>query len=186
VTARSDGNCQPVDVTVENFDEIVMRRDGRPVLVGFWAPGCRPSAAVSAILASLAADFSDAAVIARVNVEQDDALADAARVDVVPTLHLIWQGRPGRCDSGGLHRTAAARPVAVARDEEVKGRKANGWLDSPDILRRLSAAAAMDPTEARHLDMHARRVFRKEESPPEQARAGLADRSPRQGRGCFC
>jgi putative thioredoxin len=93
VTARSDGNCQPVDVTVENFDEIVMRRDGRPVLVGFWAPGCRPSAAVSAILASLAADFSDAAVIARVNVEQDDALADAARVDVVPTLHLIWQGR---------------------------------------------------------------------------------------------
>jgi thioredoxin 1 len=65
------------------FDEAI---SGRPLLVDFWAPWCRPCKALEPILAELPVE------VARVNVDEEPGLG--ARYDVlsIPTVILFAGG----------------------------------------------------------------------------------------------
>jgi thioredoxin len=82
-----------VDVTIDTFEEVVLRDDGLPVLVDFWAPWCGPCKVMEPVLEALAREFFGRAVIARVNVDGQPALANATRIRAVPTLHLVHHGK---------------------------------------------------------------------------------------------
>lgn len=85
-------NVQPITVTTENFEEVVLRDDGKPVLVDFWAPWCGPCRMMDPVLKELATEFGDRAVIAKVNVDEQPQLASAAHIRAIPTLHLVKSG----------------------------------------------------------------------------------------------
>lgn len=83
----------PLEVTADNFDEVVLREDDSPVLVDFWAPWCEPCRTMEPVLAELADDLAGSVVIAKVNVDEQPDLAAATRVHALPTLHLILRGK---------------------------------------------------------------------------------------------
>ena len=78
-----------VELTEENFSESVA---SGVTLVDFWAEWCGPCRALTPILDELGADYNDKAVIAKVNVDNAQALAQKFGVSSIPTLLVIKEG----------------------------------------------------------------------------------------------
>ena len=91
--AETPPPSETVDLTVDTFQDVVLRDDGLPVLVDFWAPWCGPCRVMEPVLEELARELAGRAVIAKVNVDEQPALANATRIRAVPTLHLVHEGK---------------------------------------------------------------------------------------------
>jgi len=81
-----------ITLTAYNFEEVAMRNDEIPVLIDFWAPWCLPCQTFQAILDELAEELAGKAIIGKVNVEEEPLLADAVRIQAIPTLLLLRNG----------------------------------------------------------------------------------------------
>jgi thioredoxin 1 len=74
----------------ENFDQAI--RDSKvPVLVDFWATWCGPCQMIAPVLDEIAKEHGDAIRIVKVDVDQNQTIADRFGVRNVPTL-LFFKG----------------------------------------------------------------------------------------------
>lgn len=74
------------------FEEKVMKVQ-LPVLVDFWAPWCGPCKMVAPELEAMAPDVEGKAVIAKVNVDENQSLAGRFNIMGIPTLLIIKGGK---------------------------------------------------------------------------------------------
>ena len=78
------------NLTAENFDEVI--GGDKPVLVDFWAPWCGPCQMMLPVVDELAEEEKDA-VIAKVNIDEDSAIAEKFHVMSVPTFLMFKEGK---------------------------------------------------------------------------------------------
>jgi len=78
-------------LTDDNF-ETEVKKATLPVLVDFWAPWCGPCKAVGPILEELAAEYDGRLVIAKLNVDENQALPARFEVRSIPNLVLLKGG----------------------------------------------------------------------------------------------
>ena len=78
------------ELTVDTFKETIAHGT---VLVDFWAPWCGPCKMQVPILDKVAEQIGDAAVIAKVNVDEAAPLAAEYGVRSIPTLILFKDGK---------------------------------------------------------------------------------------------
>ena len=64
----------------------------KPLLVDFWAPWCGYCRRIGPAYEKIAESWSDAVNIAKVNIDEEPALADRERIEVIPTLVLYHRG----------------------------------------------------------------------------------------------
>ncbi|QJW47387.1 thioredoxin [bacterium BFN5] len=74
-----------------DFNEKVLKAD-KPTLVDFWAPWCGPCKMVGPEVEALADIYEGKAVIAKVNVDENQQLAGKYNVMGVPTLIVLKNG----------------------------------------------------------------------------------------------
>lgn len=79
-----------VHLTKENFDVEVMQSD-LPVLIDFWATWCGPCQMLGPVLEEIALEVDDVK-IAKVNVDENQELAQKYGVMSIPMLALIKNG----------------------------------------------------------------------------------------------
>lgn len=92
-----------VDVTAESFRQVVIEGShDRPVLVDFWADWCAPCKMLMPILASLADDYGGKLLVAKVNTEEEQALAVEYGIRSLPTVQLFKNGEPADQFMGAL------------------------------------------------------------------------------------
>jgi thioredoxin 1 len=79
-------------ITKKNFDDVVLKSD-KPVLIDFWAGWCGPCRMLAPTIDKLYDNYSDKAVIGKVDVDEENELAARFGVRSIPTVVLMKNGK---------------------------------------------------------------------------------------------
>ncbi|MFI6604568.1 tetratricopeptide repeat protein [Nonomuraea sp. NPDC050536] len=93
-TAGPQSSASVVEVTEETFTaDVIDRSMNVPVVLDLWSPRAPGSAQLSPILEKVVGGLAGKVVLARVNVDASPQIAQALRVQAVPTVLAIFQGQ---------------------------------------------------------------------------------------------
>ena len=80
-----------VTLTGENFEQEVLKSDV-PVLVDFWASWCGPCKMLSPLVDQVAAEAEGGFKVGKVNVDEEEQLAEAYNIMSIPALKVFKGG----------------------------------------------------------------------------------------------
>ena len=85
----------PIDVDMNNFmAEVVEGSSKQPVIVQFWAPWCGPCKQLGPVLEKVVAAANGKVKMVRVNIDDNQQIAQQLRVQSVPTVYAFVDGQP--------------------------------------------------------------------------------------------
>ena len=96
---------KPIELTTADFKE---KTAAGVTVVDFWASWCGPCRMLSPIVEELAEEMADVR-FAKVNVDEEPALANAFKVNAIPTLVFMKDGQ------------ALGQTVGLQGKEELRG-----------------------------------------------------------------
>ncbi len=100
-------------VTESTFEQEVLTSD-KPVLVDFWAEWCGPCHAVSPVLDKIAGERPDELKLVKVNIDEEQGLAQRYGVASIPTMILFKDGQPAASAIGAQPKAALERTLGLA------------------------------------------------------------------------
>ena len=80
-----------IEITDENFEEIVRKSD-KPVLVDFWAAWCGPCRMVGPVIEEISEEYSEKAVVGKVDIDSNQEYAAKYGVRNIPTVLVFSKG----------------------------------------------------------------------------------------------
>jgi putative thioredoxin len=129
------------DVNANDFEAKVMAASMEtPVIVDFWAPWCGPCKQLMPILEKAVQAAKGEVLLAKVNLDENPELAQALRVQSVPTVYGFFGGRPVDAFQGMQPESA----INAFVDKLVQAARANKpeAIDIPDTLKVAAEALA--------------------------------------------
>jgi thioredoxin 1 len=82
--------AKPIEVTETTFQSTVIE-SALPVIVDFWAVWCPPCKMIAPIIEQIANDYDGKAVVCKVNVDENQILAQKYGIRSIPTI-LFFKG----------------------------------------------------------------------------------------------
>jgi len=160
------------DVTQENFETAVIARSREvPVLVDFWAAWCGPCQTLMPILAKLAEEYQGRFFLAKVDSDEEQALAGRFGVRNLPTVKLFKNGT----EAAEFLGAQPERTIRALLDKHIdrpsdkllqKALDEEGLDKRGDALATLREAHEADPQNDR-VTVHLARVLCEEGHIPE-------------------
>lgn len=80
-----------LEITDANFEETVLKSD-KPVLVDFWAAWCGPCRMVGPIIDEVSEEYSDKAIVGKMDVDANQEFAAKYGVRNIPTVLVFQNG----------------------------------------------------------------------------------------------
>jgi thioredoxin 1 len=100
------------NLTTDSFKTTV-NSSTTPVLVDFWAPWCGPCKAIAPILEELATELDGKLKVAKVNIDDHDAIAAEFGVRAIPTMILFKGGQVAETLVGMMPKAALKTKLAA-------------------------------------------------------------------------
>ncbi len=99
-------------VTETSFDQEVLKSD-KPVLVDFWAEWCGPCHAVSPVLDKIADERKDELKLVKVNIDEEQGLAQRYGVQSIPMMILFKSGEPAAAAIGAQPKGSLEKALGL-------------------------------------------------------------------------
>src|SRR6056300_955215 len=85
----------PIDVNMDNFmAEVIDGSAKMPIVVQFWAPWCGPCKQLGPLLEKVVAAAKGKVKMVRINIDENQQIAQQMRVQSVPTVYGFFNGQP--------------------------------------------------------------------------------------------
>ena len=82
-----------VAISDSDFDQMVLKA-GKPVLVDFWAPWCKPCLMVAPVLDELSEEYEGRISFVKLDVDQNPKTAASYGIMSIPALIIFKNGEP--------------------------------------------------------------------------------------------
>ena len=99
-------------VTETTFEQEVLQSE-KPVIVDFWAEWCGPCHAVAPVLDRIADERADELKLAKVNIDEEQGLAQRYGIVSIPTIVLFKGGEPAAAAVGAQPKQALERSLGL-------------------------------------------------------------------------
>ena len=121
----------PIDVDMNNFmAEVVEGSSQLPVIVQFWAPWCGPCKQLGPVLEKVVAAAHGKVKMVRVNIDDNQQIAQQLRVQSVPTVYAFVDGQPVDGFSGAQPESALTQFVEKLSSMGGAGADIAGMLEA--------------------------------------------------------
>lgn len=137
-----------IDVTDATFEtEVLARSMSVPVVVDLWAPWCEPCKTLGPIIERVVAATNGKVVLAKVNVDENPGIAQAFRVQSIPAVFAVADGRAMPMFQGAQPEHVVKQYVDMllptAQDEVIADLLAKG--DEESLLAVLDVDPGNEP-----------------------------------------
>lgn len=172
------------DVSLADFDEKVLAVSQQaPVLVDFWAPWCQPCRILKPLLEKLAAEYGGQFILAKINSDENQELAQRYGVRGIPAVKAFVGGQLADEFTGALPEAQIREflerlipsPAEPMRQEALALAAAG---DLPAARQRLAEAIHLDPkNDVAYLDFVALSLDADELAEAQELLDVIADRA---------
>lgn len=84
--------ASPITVTDADFEQVILQAD-RPAIVDLWAEWCGPCHMIAPAVQDLAAEYDGRAIVAKLNVDENQQTASQLGIMGIPTLLYFKNGK---------------------------------------------------------------------------------------------
>ena len=99
-------------VTEQTWDTEVVQSD-KPVIVDFWAEWCGPCHAVAPVLDRIADERQTELKLVKVNIDEEQGLAQRFGIASIPTIVLFKDGEPAAAAIGAQPKSSLERSLGL-------------------------------------------------------------------------
>ncbi len=103
----------PAAVTEATWEQEVLQSD-KPVIVDFWAEWCGPCHAVAPVLDRIVQEHGDELKLVKVNIDEEQELAQRYGIASIPTMILFRGGEPAAAAIGAQPKGALERSLGLS------------------------------------------------------------------------
>lgn len=93
-----------IKVTNENFEKEVINYNQK-VIVDFFATWCGPCQMLAPVLSEIAEEYKDKIKVCKINVDEEQELAEKFEVVSIPTLVIFENGQPVKKSVGYISKS---------------------------------------------------------------------------------